>query len=42
MPCGNMNFGKCYRKVGRLAYLNQQEKPKTQPTKYSSFLHFHI
>lgn len=27
MPCGNMNFGKCYRKVGRLAYLNQQEKP---------------
>jgi hypothetical protein len=27
MPCGKMNFGKCYRKVGRLAYLNQQDKP---------------
>ena len=22
-----MNFGKCYRKVGRLAYLNLQNKP---------------
>lgn len=27
MPCGQMNFGKCYRKVGRLAYLNIQNKP---------------
>ena len=27
MPCGQMNFGKCYRKIGRIAYLNQQDKP---------------
>ena len=27
MPCGKMNYGKCYKKIGRLAYLNKQEKP---------------
>jgi len=30
-----MNFGKCYRKVGRLAYLNKQEKPN-QTKDYAS------
>ena len=35
MPFGKMNFGKCYRKVGRLAYLNKQEKPN-QTKDYAS------
>lgn len=35
MPNRRMNFGKCYRKVGRLTYLNLQKK-HNRTTKYDS------